>query len=95
MQHYGMLKRIIRYLAETKQYGITYHKSYGKTASIVRFTNAAHTNQDEQKSIIGIVFTAARSAILWKFKKQSLSTQSSMKAEYIALMQVGCEVRWF
>jgi hypothetical protein len=90
-----MLKRIIRYLAGTKQYGITYCKSYGKTVPIIRFANAAHANQNEQKSTMGIIFTAARGAILWKSKKQSLSMQSSIEMEYIALMQAGCKACWF
>jgi hypothetical protein len=72
MKHYAMLKRIIRYLAGTKQFGITYRKMYRKLP-IMGYANASHANQDEQKSILGILFIAARGAILWKSKKQMLS----------------------
>jgi len=78
----------------TKQFGITYHKTYGKSP-IMGYADALHANQDEWKSTLGILFTAARGAILWKSKKQTLSTQSSTKVEYIALAQAGCEAHWF
>jgi len=67
---------------------------YGKLP-IVGYADASHVNQDEQKSTLGILFTAAGGAILWKSKKQTLSTQSSTEAEYITLAQAGCEAHWF
>ena len=94
MKHYAMLKRIIQYLAGTKQFGITYRKMYRKLP-IMGYANASHANQDEQKSILGILFTAARGAILWKSKKQMLSAQPSTEVEYIALAQLGCKACWF
>jgi len=94
MKHYAMLKRIIWYLAGTKQFGITYRKTYGKSP-IVGYADALHTNQDEQKSTSGILFTAARGAILWKSKKQMLSTQSSTEVEYITLAQQDAKCAGF
>jgi hypothetical protein len=44
---------------------------------------------------LGIIFTSTGGAVLWKSKKQTLSTQSSTEAEYIAVVQAGCEARWF
>jgi hypothetical protein len=90
-----MLKRIIWYLAGTKDYGITYRKSYGKLVPLIGHADASHANQEEWKSTSGIVFTAAGGTILWKSKKQTLSAQSSTEAEYIALAQAGSEACWF
>jgi hypothetical protein len=95
MKHYDMLKRILRYLAGTKEYAITYRKSYTKSTPVIGYADTAHANTDEQKSTSGIVFTSAGGAILWKSKKQTLSAQSSTKAEYITLAQAGCEAQWF
>ena len=50
---------------KTKQFGITYRKTYGKSP-IMGYANASHANQDEWKSTSGILFTAAGGAILWK-----------------------------
>jgi len=91
MKYYTMVKRIIWYLTGTKQFGITYRKMYGKLP-IVGYANASHVNQDEWKSTLKILFTAAREAILWNSKKQTLSAQSSTKVKYIALAQAGCKV---
>jgi hypothetical protein len=95
MKHYNKLKKILRYLAGTKEYAITYRKSYTKSTPVIGYVDAAHANTDEQKSTSGIVFTSAGGAVLWKSKKQMLSAQSSTEAEYIALAQAGCKARWF
>jgi hypothetical protein len=43
----------------------------------------------------GIVYISAGGAVLWKSKKQTLSTLSTMEAEYVALAHAGTEARWF
>jgi hypothetical protein len=96
-QHYSMVKRIIRYLAGTKNYGITYYKSnsqMSQLASIKAYSDAGFANTDEKKSTTGIAFISAGGAILWKSKKQSLSALSTTEAEYIALAHTGTEARW-
>jgi len=90
-----MLKGIIWYLVGTKQFGITYRKTYGKSMPIIGYANASHMNQDKWKLTLGILFMAAGGAILWKSKKQTLSIQSSTKVEYITLAQAGCKACWF
>ena len=60
LQHQGMLKRILRYLAGTRDYGITYRKSVAPTTPLTGHADAAFGNTDERKSTSGIVFTSAR-----------------------------------
>jgi hypothetical protein len=89
-----MLKQIIRYLAGTKDYGITYHKSYKQTAPLNTYTDAGFANTDEKKSTTRIAIISAGGAVLWKSKKQTLSALSTTEAEYIALAHSGTEARW-
>jgi len=63
-QHYSMIKRILHYLAGTKDYGITYRKSYNSAHCLIAYADAAYGNADEKKSTTGIVCIAARGAIL-------------------------------
>ena len=93
-QHYGMLKRILRYLVGTKSYGITYRKTLRESKPLIAYTDAGFANTDEKKSTTGIAVISAGGAILWKSKKQSLSALSTTEAEYIAMAHTGAETRW-
>ena len=96
LQHVTALKRILRYLAGTKDLGITYSKvSTNPTDnSFYRFANAAYANQDDHKSTSGYVFLAAGGAITWKSKKQTTIALSSTEAEYVALSKAAREACW-
>ena len=94
LQYQGMLKRIVRYLAGTQDYGITYRKSYIPKSPILGYANAAFGNTDERKSTTGIVFTSGGGAISWRSKKQTLVALSTTEAEYIALAHAGADARW-
>jgi hypothetical protein len=93
-QHYGMIKRVIRYLAGVRDYGITYQKTYNHSIPIIGYRDAAHANADKRKLTTGLVFLSAGGAVLWK-SKQTLSALSTMEAEYVALAHAGTEVQWF
>ena len=85
LQHVMALKQILWYLAGTKDLSITYSKASTNPTdnSFYGFANAAHTNQDDQKSTSGYVFLAAGGAITWKSKKQTTIALSSTEAEYV------------
>ena len=94
----GALKRVLRYLAGTKSYGITYTDSPSSTPTnptcFNGFADAAFANQDECKSTSGYVFMASGGAITWRSKKQTTVTLSSTEAEYIALAEAAREASW-
>jgi hypothetical protein len=95
MQHYSMLKRILRYLVGTQTYGITYRRNTLSSATpLLGYSDAGFANTDDRKSTTGIVFLSAGGAITWRSKKQSLSAQSTTEAEYIALATAGNEACW-
>ncbi len=97
MQHTSALKRILRYLAGTKAYGITYSGMQSKNRNINLFqgyADAAYANADESKSTTGYVFQAGGGAITWMSKRQSVVALSSTEAEYVALSEAGREACW-
>ena len=96
----GALKRILRYLAGTKSYGLTYY-NFPQAESTTNqpnifsgFADAAFANQDDCKSTSGYVFIASGGAITWRSKKQTMVALSSTEAEYIALAEAVREACW-
>ena len=95
LQHVSALKRILRYLAGTKDFGITYSKTSDTNSNIFHgFADAAFANHDDHKSTSGYVFSAAGGAITWKSKKQTTIALSSTQAEYVALSEAAREACW-
>lgn len=97
LEHTAALRRVLRYLAGTKTYGITYsampHKNRG-TNLFHGYADAAFTNSYDEKSTSGYVFLVGGGAITWMSKKQSVIALSSTEAEYVAMSEAGCEVVW-
>jgi hypothetical protein len=96
LQHVTAVKRILRYLAGTKDLGITYSKNSTNLSenSFFGFADAAFANHDDHKSTSGYVFMAAGGAITWKSKKQTTIALSSTEAEYVALSEAAREACW-
>jgi transposase InsO family protein len=98
LQHASALKRILRYLAGTKDYGIPYRKSPENLPkemnSFHGFSDAAYANADDCKSTSGYVFISGGGAITWRSKKQTTVALSSTEAEYVALSEAGREACW-
>jgi len=53
MQHHTALKRILRYLSGTQNYGITYKNTPDPAPSFTGWTDAAYQNRDDGKSTTG------------------------------------------
>jgi hypothetical protein len=94
MQHVTTLKRVLRYLSGTKSYGITYNNVLGHPNYFFSYADASFANTDDLKSITGYVFMMAGGAITWFSKKQSITAMLTTEAEYIALSEAACKVRW-
>jgi hypothetical protein len=79
------VKRILRYLSGTRNFGITYKHIPDSPISFQEWTDTSYKSQDDGKLTTGYVFLAAKGAITWWLMKQPMIAQSSMEAEYIAL----------
>jgi hypothetical protein len=98
LQHSTALKRILRYLAGMRDYGITYRKPAEDSPispnAFYGFADAAYANADDYKSTSGYVFIASGGAVSWRSKKQTTIALSSTEAEYVALSEAGHEASW-
>jgi Reverse transcriptase (RNA-dependent DNA polymerase) len=94
LKHQSALKRVLRYLSGTRNYGITYKKIPNEKPTFLGYTDAAFADRDDLKSTAGYVVIAAGSAITWKSGKEKVTAQSTTEAEYIALWEGGQEIAW-
>jgi hypothetical protein len=87
-------KRVMRYLAGTRDIGITFTRSKDPF-HILAFSDSDWAgDRADSKSTTGVVITLAGGAISWISKKQSIVALSSTEAEYIAMNEAGREITW-
>jgi len=95
LHHISAIKRVLHYLTGTKEYGITYTDSITHPNVFHGYANAAFRgNSDDQKSVASYVFITGNRAITWRSRKQTVIALSTTEAEYMALSEASCEIRW-
>jgi len=91
-QNVQAVKRILKYLKGTNNYGIIFKKT-GNT-NLVGFADADYSNDpNDAHSTSGFIFKT-NGPVLWKSKKQSLTATSTTEAEVIALHEAAKEAVW-
>ena len=92
-EHWVGVKRVLRYVQGTLDYGLVYHHS-------PEFHLKAYADSDwagcveTRKSTSGHVCCLGSNTISWRSKKQPIVALSSTEAEYIALCAATQEVVW-
>ena len=80
--HLIVVKRIMRYLKGTKEYGLYYKKN--EKFELKDYTNIDWVgNIDDKKSTSGGAFFLGKRLVTWTSKKQSCTSQSIVEAEYV------------
>eukprot|EP00253_Pinus_taeda_P014380 PITA_14380 len=88
--HWIAAKRVLRYVRGTPDYGLLYTRSSDPILSgYTDFDWAGSV--DDQKSIVGYVFSLGSSAVTWTSKKQQAVALSSTEAEYRGAVKASCE----
>ena len=88
-KHVAAVKRVIRYLKSTLDYGIT----YGSTDDLVGYTDADWAGDTETRRSLGAyIFLLYGGAVSWTFKRQQSIALLSCEAEYMAQTQAFKEV---
>ena len=89
--HWEAAKRVIRYLASTKDttltYGIQNHDLLG-------FTDADGATQEHRRAISGYAYLINGAAVSWSSRKQEIITLSTAEAEYVAATHAAKEGIW-
>jgi hypothetical protein len=91
--HLDAARHILRYLAGTIGYGISYVKG-SKDSKLVGYSDAAYANSTKSRSTSGYVFTLAGGPISWSSRKQPITAASSSEAEYIAAAEAVKQAAW-
>lgn len=91
--HYVAVKRILRYLKGTMDYGLWYENSDD-------FTLCAYTDVDwggsvdDKKSTSGGAFFLGGKLVSWLSKKQNCTSQSTAEVEYVAAANNCNQIIW-
>ena len=87
------IKRIMRYLKGTEEYGLYYKKNE-------KFDLRAYTDDDwygninDIKSSSGGAFFLGKRLVTWTSKKQNCNSQNNAKAEYVATIVNCTNIVW-
>ena len=90
--HWQAATGVLRYLAGSKGFGITYGAS---AETIVGYTDANYAGDvDTRRSTTGFVFILFGGAVSWSSKRQATVAASTTEAEYIAMAAAVREALW-
>jgi Reverse transcriptase (RNA-dependent DNA polymerase) len=91
--HWQVVKRILRYLKGTIEYGLSITPV--ETLTIIAFADADWGGcPDDRKYTIGYLVFLESNLISWSSKKQTTIARSSTEAEFRGLASITAEVVW-
>jgi hypothetical protein len=92
-QHWTAVKRIMRYLRGTADYGLAFTPD--ASGDCVGYSDADWGGDlDDRKSTSGYLFLISGGAVSWRSKKQTCVALSTAEAEYVALASAAQEAIW-
>lgn len=91
--HWKALKRVLRYLKGTINYGINIYRTSPLTLHAYSDADWAGDRDDFISTGAYIVYLG-RNAIFWSSKKQSSVARSSTEAEFRSVAQTAAEITW-
>ncbi len=97
-EHWTAVKRIMRYLQGTINYGLCYTKGGsvdGEIGNILGYSDADWAGDvNDRKSTSGYLFQVCNGTVSWRSKKQTCVALSTAEAEYMALSSAAQEAVW-
>ncbi|XP_066396551.1 secreted RxLR effector protein 161-like [Miscanthus floridulus] len=84
-EHWAAIKRIVRYIAGTSEYGCKYEKKSTSGLKLLGYFDSDHAGDlEKRKSTSVILFFLNDNVVTWTSQKQRVVSLSSYEAEYIA-----------
>ena len=94
-EHWTAVKRILRYLKGTPNYGLMYSRSVDRDHTLIGYSDADWAGDvNDRKSTSGYLFMMSGAAVSWKSQKQMCVALSTAEAEYVALAAAAQEATW-
>lgn len=92
--HFNVVKRILRYLKGTLDYGLVYSRG-NKNNMLSGYSDSDLGGQiDDRKSTGGMAFYLNESLVTWVSQKQRCVALSSCEAEFMAATAAACQGIW-
>lgn len=92
--HWNAVKKILKYLKETKSYGLCY-LSYSDSTDLIGYSDADYANDPvTRRSITGYVFIKNGAAVTWSSQRQQTVALSTTEAEFMAACAATKEAMW-
>ena len=86
-----MVKRIVRYIANTIHLGLRYKKGRSSELSLLGYTDSDHSGDlVHRKSTSGVAFFLGSNLVTWVSQKQKVVAFSTYEAEYVAAAAGAC-----
>ena len=91
--HLHGAKHVLRYLAHTASYKITYQG--GSNAGLIGYSDSDWAqDREDRHSVTGYVFFMAGGPLTWNSRRQDTVALSSTEAEYMALTESSRQCAW-
>lgn len=92
--HYNAVKRILRYVKGTLEYGLVYSKGTGNYLLAGFSDSNLAGDTDDRKSTSGMCFYLNENLITWVSQKQRCVALSTCEAEFMAATAAACQGIW-
>ncbi|XP_074362729.1 secreted RxLR effector protein 161-like [Apium graveolens] len=92
--HLSAVKRILRYIKGTLQYGLTYARDSGNNVVTGFSDSDLGGTINDRKRTCGMVYYMNDSLIFWVSQKQIVVALSSCEAEFITATTAACQGIW-
>jgi hypothetical protein len=94
VEHQQAVKRVLRYVAGTLDYGLHFTKAQEAARFIGYCDSDLAGDIDSSKSTTGSLFFLGNSLISWQSIKQRVVALSSCEAEYVAMTTAATQALW-
>lgn len=94
VMHLGAVKRILRYVKGTADFGLVYSKGKGNYLLTGYSDSDLGGNIDDRKSTGGMAFYLDENLITWVSQKQRCVALSSCEAEFMTATAAACQGVW-
>lgn len=92
--HYNALKRVLRYIKGTAEYGLVYLQGTGNYL-LSGYSDSDHAGSvDDRKSTTGMAFYLNENLVTWVSQKQRCVALSSCEAEFMAVTAAATQGIW-